>query len=288
MTTMTAAVLRHHGDRDAIQLEQLPLPQPGPGQVRLRVRACALNWLDVGIRMGPKFGAIPLPLIGGADIAGVVDVLGPGVTGWDTGAEVIVYSLITCGACEFCRRGEPTVCPQHQIIGEHVNGGLAEYTVVPAHNLLPMQDNVGAATWPLSLRALARNGRLVPCGSHSGTTFELDIAQIYHRQLQIRGSNGGTFPFFGTFRAMLKSGLYLVACQFLHHNILYTYWPIQPVCTESPRERTFQDLASVVTLVEAGHLRPVVDRVLPLAQIHEGHRLLEEKEHFGKVVIQIS
>lgn len=346
MTTMTAAVLRHHGGREAIQLEQLPLPQPGPGQVRLRVRACALNWLDVGIRMGPKFGAIPLPLIGGADIAGVVDALGPGVSGWETGAEVIVYSLVTCGTCEFCRRGETPICPEHQIIGEHIDGGLAEYTVVPANNLLGkpanlsfveaaalpvvgmtawhmlisvgqlragedvlilgagggvaslgiqlaryagarvfattstpakvarakelgatkvfnyrqedwvagvlaatggrgvdlVQDNVGAATWPLSLQALARNGRLVPCGSHSGTTFELDIAQIYHRQLQIRGSNGGTF----------------------------------------------QDLASVITLVEAGHIRPVVDTVLPLAQIHEGHRLLEEKEHFGKVVIQIS
>lgn len=345
MNTMTAAILREHGDRDAIQLEQIPIPSPGPGEVRLRVQACALNWLDVAIRMGPKFGAIPLPLIGGADIAGVVDTLGPDVTNWAKGDEVVVYGLITCGDCEFCRRGEPTTCPKHQIIGEHVDGGLADYTVVPAANLLPkpanlsfveaaalpvvgmtawhmlisvgqlragedvlilgagggvasigiqlaryagarvftttstaekaemakslgatevfnyreedwvsrmlevthgrgvdlVQDNVGAATWPSSLRVLARNGRLVPCGSHSGAVVEFDLSQIYHRQLQIRGSNGGTY----------------------------------------------QDLASALKLVEAGHLRPVIHTTLPLEQIREGHRLLEEGEHFGKVVIEI-
>lgn len=343
MMTMQAVVLHEHGGRDNLRLEQIPVPEPDRGEVRVKVHACALNWLDVGIRQGPKFGEIPLPLIGGGDIAGTVDAVGVGVDSTIIGDEVLVYPLVTCGECEFCRRGEPTTCPQHQIIGEHIDGGMAEYTIVPAANLMPkpsnlsfieaaalpvvamtawhmlvtvgklrvgewvlipgagggvasvgiqiaraagahviattstpekeaaarelgaehvfnyreddwvqrvldvtdgrgvdlVQDNVGAATWADGLRTLARNGRYVVCGSHSGTHFELAIPQIYHRQLSILGSNGGTY----------------------------------------------HDLMQALELVERGDLRPVIDKVLPLEDIREGHRLLEEHAHFGKVVI---
>lgn len=66
-------MLHKHGNREQITLALIPVPEPGLGRVRLRVKACALNWLDVGIRRGPKFGEISLPMIGGADVAGVVD-----------------------------------------------------------------------------------------------------------------------------------------------------------------------------------------------------------------------
>src|SRR5690606_33875889 len=105
LSQMTAAVLREHGERDQIRLEQVDVPRPGAGEVRLRVCACALNWLDVGVRRGPKFGAIPLPLIGGGDIAGIVDATGEGVDDWSRGDEVVVYPFITCGHCEQCRGG---------------------------------------------------------------------------------------------------------------------------------------------------------------------------------------
>ena len=346
MSSMLAALFHEHGERDVIKLERVAIPQPGNGEVRLKVHACALNWLDVGIRRGPQFGAVPLPLITGVDISGVVEGLGEGVDGLEAGDAVTVYSLVTCGDCEFCRAGELTVCPQHQIIGEHVNGGLAEYVVVPARNLirkpanlshvetaaLPVvamtawhmlisvaqlrsgetvfipgagggvasmgiqiakhagarviaststeakmakarelgadhvvnyresdwveqvvdwtggrgvdvaQDNVGGATWGDSLRTLARNGRLVVCGSHSGKQIDLRIPQVYHRQLRILGANGGTY----------------------------------------------HELAAALRLAESGALRPVIDRVLPLTQIHEGHRILEEHDHFGKVVMQVA
>lgn len=344
--TMLAAVFYEHGERDVIQLERVPLPTPGADEARIRVHACALNWLDVGIRRGPQFGAVPLPLITGVDVSGVIDALGAGAHGWQVGDEVTLYSLVTCGDCEFCRAGEVTVCPKHQIIGEHMNGGLAEYMLAPARNLiakprrlshieaaaLPVvagtawhmlitvarlqagervfipgagggvasmgiqiakhagatviastsktekmakaralgadhvvnyrdeawveqvlaltggrgvdvaQDLVGAQTWADSLRTLARNGRMVVCGSHSGRQFDLRIPQIYHRQLSILGANGATF----------------------------------------------NELRRVLALADQGLLRPVIDRVLPLDEIREGHRILEEHDHFGKVVMQVA
>lgn len=346
MVMMSAARFHEHGERDVIQVERVPAPPPADDEVRIKVIACALNWLDVGVRRGPQFGALPLPLITGVDVSGVIDDVGADVRGWRAGDDVTFYSLVTCGDCEFCRAGEVTVCPQHRIIGEHMNGGLAEYVVAPARNLiakperlthvevaaLPVvsmtawhmlitvarlqagetvfipgagggvasmaiqiakyagaaviaststpekmarardlgadyvvnyreadwveqvlaytggrgvdvaQDLVGAATWADSLRTLARNGRLVVCGSHSGKNFDLRISQIYHRQLSILGSNGGTY----------------------------------------------NELRNCLELANQGALKPVIDRVLPLSEIREGHRILEEHDHFGKVVIQIA
>ena len=97
-------------------------------------------------------------------------------------------------------------------------------------------------TWADSLRTLARNGRMVVCGSHSGKQFDLRIPQIYHRQLNILGANGATY----------------------------------------------NELRRVLALADQGVLRPVIDRVLPLDQIRDGHRILEEHDHFGKVVMQIA
>ncbi len=345
MNTMLAARFHAHGERDVIQLERIAIPQPAADEARIKVHACALNWLDVGIRRGPQFGAVPLPLVTGVDVSGVVDELGADVAGWKPGDAVTLYSLLTCGDCEFCRAGDVTICPRHEIIGEHKNGGLAEYMLAPARNLiakpaslshvetaaLPVvagtawhmlitvarlqagetvfipgagggvasmgiqiakyagakviasssteeklskarelgadhvvsyrdanwveqvlewtggrgvdvaQDLVGAMTWADSLRALARGGRMVVCGSHSGKQFSLRIPQIYHRQLSILGANGATY----------------------------------------------NELRRVLALANAGFLRPVIDRVLPLTEIREGHRILEEHDHFGKVVMRI-
>ena len=96
----------------------------------------------VGIRRGPQFGAVPLPLTTGVDVSGVIDTVGGDVTDWSSGDEVTFYSLVTCGDCEFCRAGEVTVCPQHKIIGERMNGGLAEYVLVPARNLIAKPSNL--------------------------------------------------------------------------------------------------------------------------------------------------
>ena len=346
MNLMTAAVIHEHGARDVVRLEQIPIPQPAADEVRIKVYACALNWLDVGIRRGPQFGAVPLPLTTGVDISGVIDAVGAAVSAWQPGDEVTLYSLLTCGDCEYCRQGDLTVCPRHQIIGEHLNGGLAEYMTAPARNLIAkpvslshvetaalpvvamtawhmlisvaslqagetlfipgagggvasmglqiakyagatvyaststpekmekaralgadyvvsyreadwaqqvidatggrgvdvVQDNVGALTWADSLKTLARNGRMVVCGSHSGRQLDLAIPQIYHRQLSILGANGGTY----------------------------------------------HELVTALELANRGILRPVIDTVLPLSDIHEGHRILEEHDHFGKVVMQIA
>ncbi|CUU04084.1 NADPH:quinone reductase [Armatimonadetes bacterium GBS] len=117
--------------------DDVPEPTPLHGEVKVRVHACALNHLDIWVRNGIPAYQTPLPHILGSDIAGEVAEVGPGVTDWRPGDLVVIYPVISCGQCRFCRTGRENLCVQVQVIGAHRAGGYAEYIVVPARNLLP-------------------------------------------------------------------------------------------------------------------------------------------------------
>lgn len=142
---MRAAIIRQHGGPEAIQVERVATPQPGPGDILIAVAAVGLNHLDIFAReglKGPGVHPVHLPHVSGVDIAGVVVAQGEGVTDTRVGARVLVDPSVGCGVCNFCRRGEYTMCAQHRIIGEHLWGGLAEYVVVPARNVIALPEHV--------------------------------------------------------------------------------------------------------------------------------------------------
>lgn len=149
---MRAVFFEKHGGNEVLQVGERPTPDPGPGQVRLRVRAAALNHLDLFVRDGLPNVAVPLPQIPGADGAGEVDALGPGVEGLSPGDRVLVQPGLFCGACELCRAGEQSLCVKFQIVGEHVAGTFAEYVCLPSRNLFRFPDRMTfeeAAAFPL-------------------------------------------------------------------------------------------------------------------------------------------
>jgi NADPH:quinone reductase-like Zn-dependent oxidoreductase len=118
----------------------------------VRVHACALNHLDLIVRgRGPAAG-LSWPHITGADGAGVVAGLGPGVTGVELGAAVVLNPALSCGACRYCRAGEQSLCEHFGILGRDARGTMAELVVVPAANLYPLPASlpvVEAAAAPL-------------------------------------------------------------------------------------------------------------------------------------------
>ena len=137
---MRALGFHEHGDVSNLRLLDLPVPEPGPGEVRLRVHHAALNRLDLFVLKGWRGLELPKPHVGGSDGAGVVDAVGPGVTGWSAGDRAVVYASLSCGACHHCREGQVSLCPKHHLIGEHERGLFAEHAVVPAANLLRVPD----------------------------------------------------------------------------------------------------------------------------------------------------
>jgi NADPH:quinone reductase-like Zn-dependent oxidoreductase len=142
--TMTAMVIREHGGPDVLHLEQLPVPEPGPGEVRVRVRAVALNHLDIWTRRGGPAFKLTFPHLLGADIAGVVDAIGPGATA-AVGTRVVVQPGLSCGRCAACLGGHDNLCRYYTILGEHRSGGYAEHIVVPEANLAPYPERLDFA-----------------------------------------------------------------------------------------------------------------------------------------------
>ncbi|HEY3248635.1 MAG TPA: zinc-binding dehydrogenase [bacterium] len=164
---MRAVVYTGHGGPEVIAEQEVPAPAAGPGEVRVRVRAVALNHLDLWLRTGLPRLSVTFPHIPGADVAGVVEHLGPGVTQVRAGDDVIVAPGVSCGVCRFCTAGEDNLCRRYAILGEHRPGGYAEYVVVPEANVLPKPRDLSfeeAAAVPLvfltAWNMLITNGRL--------------------------------------------------------------------------------------------------------------------------------
>ncbi|HEX6558218.1 MAG TPA: alcohol dehydrogenase catalytic domain-containing protein, partial [Longimicrobiales bacterium] len=131
---MKAALFHEFGGPEVLRIEEVAMPQPGSGEVRVRVRAAGMNHLDLWVRNGLPIETT-MPHIGGSDVAGVVEATGPGVSGVKPGARVVVNPSLSCGACEWCQAGDEPLCAKYKILGEHTQGGFAEFVVVPAANL---------------------------------------------------------------------------------------------------------------------------------------------------------
>jgi NADPH:quinone reductase-like Zn-dependent oxidoreductase len=181
MSVMRAAVFHEHGGPEVVRIEERPRPRPGPGELLLRVRAAGLNHLDLWVRRGLPIETT-MPHVGGSDVAGVVEEVGPGVEGWEPGARAMVNPALGCGACGYCARAEISLCPDFRILGEHTNGGFAEYVAVPAASAYHLPDDYPfekAAALPVSYQTAWR-AIVTRAGVRAGET------------VLVLGASGGT------------------------------------------------------------------------------------------------
>jgi crotonyl-CoA carboxylase/reductase len=150
--TMEAWVIRPDrlGDPlQAMQLEQIEVPEPGPGEVRVRVMAAGVNYNGVWAAAG-----LPVSIfrytgydfhIAGSDASGIVDKVGPGVTRWEPGDEVVIHCNQSCGECAECNGRDPMACSRQRIWAYESNwGSFAEHCLVQAQQLLPKPPRL---TW---------------------------------------------------------------------------------------------------------------------------------------------
>jgi len=331
---MRAAVVRQHGDIGNILLEDdFPEPQLQSGWVKIAVKACSLNYHDIFSRRGMPGIRLPLPLIIGSDIAGVVAEVADGVVGIEVGERVLIDPINL----------------QRGMIGERWNGGRAEYCIADARQLVPLPDNVSfevAASIPLAYATAhrmmvtrggvtaddtvlvmgasggvgtacvllakraqatviacassdAKLNRLAGLGADHGINY---VAQDMREaawditgkpritgeggvDLLVNCTGGGTWV--DSTRCMRRGGR-LVTCGATagfeeHIDVRYVWTYEHTLMGSNGWHRS--DIQAMVDYAADGSLIPVVDKVMPLAEVHEAERLMEQREIFGKIVL---
>jgi NADPH:quinone reductase-like Zn-dependent oxidoreductase len=143
---MKAFQLVATGKPGQFRMTDVAVPVPGPEEVVVRVEGCGLNRLDLWVEEGGLPVPVELPRTPGCEIAGEVDTVGRRVMGWKRGDRVVVQSNLFCGRCEFCGRGEESLCLNGELLGVQRDGGLAEFVLVPARALVRLPDNVEYTT----------------------------------------------------------------------------------------------------------------------------------------------
>ena len=332
---MRALVLRKHGALDDLDVaNDYPTPKAVDGHVVIRVRAASFNYHDVFTMRGMPGIKVPLPVIIGLDMAGEIAEVGAGVTGWKPGDRVLVNP----------------VNKKKGLMGEMLDGGMAEYCLVAAdqliavpagvsfedaaslpvaygtaHRMLITHDTVKAGERVLVLGASGGVGtgcvllakmlgaEVIACASSDEKLARLkalgaDEAVDYTKtdwskwavekygKPQRRTYDGGVdvvINFTGgdtwlpSLRCLKRGGKLLVCGATAGYDPkedLRYIWSFELKIIGS---NSFYDdnLASLMALIAAGKIKPVIDKVLPLDQAREGLRLIADREVIGKVVV---
>jgi len=332
---MKALVLRRHGGLDDLDIvEDYPTPKANDGHVVIRVRAASFNYHDVFTVRGMPGIKVPLPVVIGLDMAGEIAELGAGVAGWKKGDRVLVNP----------------VNKQKGLMGEMLDGGMAEYCRVAADQLVAMPDGVSfeqAAALPVAYgtahRMLITHGtvkageRVIVLGASGGVgTGCVILAKLLGAEViacassaakldrlkalgadeaidytktdwskwavekygkpQRRSYEGGVdvvINFTGgdtwvpSLRCLKRGGKLLVCGATAGHDpkedLRYVWsFELKIIGSNSFYD---DDLAGLMTLIAAGKMKPVIDKVLPLEDARAGLRLIADREVIGKVVV---
>lgn len=340
-----AMVMRATGGPEVLERAEIDLPEPGAREVRVRVRAVAVNHIDLWARRGLPHFRYEFPHRLGADVAGEIEAVGPGVTSAKVGDRVVVNPGLSCGACERCLLGQDNFCKQYKIMGENTQGGYARHINVPDANCLPYPGDMpfaSAASLPLCFltawqmvvrKAEVRAGQtvLVQAAGSGVSSAAIQIAKMLGARVITTTSSEAKAKrareigadavidytkedFVAECKRLTnKRGVDVViehvGGDVFAKSILAAAWGGRVVTCGATTGFTPEidlrhvffrqievlgstmgpkgDLFGVLRMVEAGKLRPVVDRAMPLWEAAEAHRLLEARKVFGKLVLEV-
>ncbi len=342
---MKAVIFREHGDVDRLEYTDIEEPKPAAGEVKVKIAACALNHLDIWVRLGGRPVPIPMPHIGGSDVSGTVAELGEGVEGIDVGSRVLVAPGLSNGTDDFCLAGMESGSDSFKILGFQTQGGYAEYICVPARNIIPVSGRFSMEEWAsiplvfltswhmLFTRLDLQCGETVliqAAGSGLGISA-IQLAKIAGarvittagtgEKLQAAKELGADEVINYTQQDFVEECMRLtdgkgVDCVFEHIggdifvrslDVLRKYGRLATCgVTGGPEAKmniskiyarhltihgalmgSLVEQKKVIELAERGRIKPVIDKVFPLAEAKDAQQRMLDRKNFGKIVLKV-
>ncbi|MCS6845980.1 MAG: quinone oxidoreductase [Caldilineales bacterium] len=320
---MKAIRIHQFGGPEVLRYEDVPTPEPGPGQARVRVAAIGLNYIDTYHRAG--LYPAPLPFTPGMEAAGVVDAVGPDVTLVKPGDRVAYAMVLGAYAEHTLVPADKlVVLPDgigfEQAAAVMLQGMTAHYLALSTFPLKPgdtalvhaAAGGVGLLLVQVAKRAGATvfgtvgNEAKAALARQAGADAVILYDQVDWVQEVKRLTNGrgvdvvydgvGAATFEGSLDCLRPRGL---LCLFGQAS-----GPVPPVNLQIlnakgslyvtrpslghyllDRSELLWRAGDVLGWVAAGELQVHIDRVLPLSQAAEAHRLLQGRQTAGKVLL---
>src|SRR5436309_2235948 len=175
------------------EIVEREIPEPPDGSVRIKIQACGICHSDSLVREG-TFPGIQYPRVPGHEVVGLIDAIGPGVSGWARGQRVGVgWHGGHCGYCDSCRRGDFFACQSATVItGITRDGGYADHMIAAARALARLPEELTATeAAPLMCAGLTTFNALRNSGARAGDLVAvLGVGGVGHMGVQYAARMG--------------------------------------------------------------------------------------------------
>ena len=298
-----AVVLTEYGPPDVLVWREVPMPVPGPGQVRIRVKAAGVSPTDPKIRRGDLKASFPLPAgaVLGFEVAGVVDALGPSVSGIREGDEVASLLLGLGGYGEYALASSWTPKPPNvgwsdaaalPASAEAAVGILKQLRVAEGETLLIL-GAAGSVGMIATQLAVSQGVAVIGVAGPRDHDLLRDLgavpvsyaAGMADRARQISPSVDAVLDAAG--KGELADAVTLAGGRLRVMTLADEHPADLGVALSVPTpDRAPEALDQTMPLLCSGALRLRRQRRLPMADAAEAHRLLEKGEAHEKLVLE--
>ena len=314
---MRAMVISRFGGPDVFELQDRPRPVAGPGELLVRVVASGTNPVDAKIRQAGSWAGIPFPAVLGYDVSGVVEEVGPGVTGFKAGDEVFYtpeifgnpngsYAEYTVAAASIVAHKPPSLS-HVEAAGIPLAGGTAWEAIVrrlavrPGETVLIHGGAGGVGSFAIQF-AKAAGARVLATASKAnheamrdlGADVTLDYRDTDVVDQILREAGGaGVDAAFDTAGGNVPMSTQVTRPFGRIATILPPTGDLDALYVKNQTlygtflTREGARLREMAPLFERGQARVIVDAVLPLEQVGKAHERLDSGHGRGKIILQV-